>query len=437
MADVKELKVITLPKLQEYNEQKTQEIQKLDEAILEQSKQYAKEYADGLAPNYDASGTAATKVQELANGQVKENQEAIAKLNGDENTEGSVDKKIKDAKALIDADIDAVEEKADNAQKAADDAQADVDALEPRVKTVEDKVGVLEGDENTEGSVKKAVKDAKDEVKAEIGNLEELETTSKDDLVDAINEVRNTVSAGGVAAAVTIETTTTTEGMLKSYTVKQGDQVIGVIDIPKELMAVSGQIVENPEGLDAGTYIELTIQNGDPVYINVASLIDNYKAQENATQIQLAIDAETRTISATIVAGSVGTTELADGAIVTVKIADGNVTKVKLSTAVQASLDKADTAVQNVSEGSTNGTVSVDGNDVAVKGLGSSAFTDASAYDAAGTAQTKVQELAEGQVQENTDNIVELQNKVSVLESTTIVEATSEDISAMFPSTTE
>lgn len=46
---------------------------------------------------------------------------------------------------------------------------------------------------------------------------------------------------------------------------------------------------------------------------------------------------------------------------------------------------KADSAVQSVITGGTNGTINVDGTDVAVKGLGSAAYTESSAYDAAGT----------------------------------------------------
>ena len=45
-----------------------------------------------------------------------------------------------------------------------------------------------------------------------------------------------------------------------------------------------------------------------------------------------------------------------------------------------------ESGVQSISEGSTNGTISVDGTDVAVKGLGSAAYTNSSAYDAAGAA---------------------------------------------------
>lgn len=76
--------------------------------------QGAKDYADGLAKNYDASGAATTAesnakayTDELANGQVKTNKEAIETLNG--SGEGSVAKAVADAKALVDADVDAVE----------------------------------------------------------------------------------------------------------------------------------------------------------------------------------------------------------------------------------------------------------------------------------------------------------------------------------------
>ena len=55
------------------------------------------------------------------------------------------------------------------------------------------------------------------------------------------------------------------------------------------------------------------------------------------------------------------------------------------ATAEQGAL--ADTAVQSVTTGTANGTISVDDEDVAVKGLGSAAFTDSSAYQPAGDYQ--------------------------------------------------
>lgn len=304
----------------------------------------AKKYTDD-AP-FDPAGTAVTKVAELAEGAVKANTDAIATLNGNDKTTGSVDKKIADAKAVIDANVNA-------AKAAADAAQGDVDALEPRVTTVEGNIGTM-------------------------GNLG---TTAKTDLVSAINEVKDSVTAGNTASAITISTTTTTAGYLKSYTVKQGDNTIGTIDIPKDMVVESGEVVTNPSGQAAGTYIKLVLANvADPLYINVGTLVDIYKAKASATQVQVAINSATREISATIVAGSITATELASNAVTTAKIADANVTKAKLANAVQASLDKADSAVQSVTTGSANGTVSVDGTDVAVKGLGTAAYTSSTAY---------------------------------------------------------
>lgn len=331
-----------------------------------------------------------------------------------------------------------------------------------------------------EGSIKKAVADAKADLQKEIGTLENLATNAKGDLVSAINEVRAAISAGGTAAAISLDTSTTSEGAAKSYTLYQGEVKVGVIDIPKDMVVSSGEVVVDPEGQEKGTYVVLTLANAasDKLYINVGTLVDIYKAKAEAAQVQIAIDSQTREISATIVAGSIGTTELADNAITTAKIADANVTKAKLSVEVQASLDKADialteakkyadnldkamdervdalesavgetgsiseaitaaetraktyadglaknydavgsaaqaltdakkyaddlgvryataaqgekadSAVQTIVTGSTNGTISVDGTEVAVKGLGEAAFKAADYYDVAGSANS-------------------------------------------------
>ena len=273
-------------------------------------------------------------------------------------------------------------------------------------------------------------------VENKLGDLENLETTNKSDLVVAINEVRNAVAAGGTDAAITLDTSTTTEGALKSYTIKQGSNVIGTIDIPKDMVVTSGEVVTNPSGQAAGTYIKLVLANvSEPLYINVGTLVDIYKAQGSATQVQLAIDSSTREISASIVAGSIGATELASNAVTTVKIADGNVTKVKLSTEVQSSLGKADSAVQSVESGSANGTIAVDGKDVSVKGLGSAAYTASTAYDAAGAASavdskltTEVNRAKAAEVQALTDSKAYTDDKVGAVNSSLSSHTTDDDI---------
>ena len=69
------------------------------------------------------------------------------------------------------------------------------------------------------------------------------------------------------------------------------------------------------------------------------------------------------------------------------------------SYATSAQGAKADSAIQSVTEGSANGTISVDGTDVEVHGLGSAAYTNSSAYDASGaasTAETNAKNYADG-----------------------------------------
>lgn len=114
MADVnKYLGQLAMPQL-------VAEIKAQDAKVLEA----AKKHCDDKDKLFDAAGSAATakseaiaaaeeKVQALANGQVKLNKEAIETLNGAATVEGSVAKAVKDAKDALQVNIDGVEDKAD------------------------------------------------------------------------------------------------------------------------------------------------------------------------------------------------------------------------------------------------------------------------------------------------------------------------------------
>ena len=121
-----EKKYLDLTQLTTYDTKLKAHIDSKDEAQLKA----AKSYADSLAANYDAVGTAKTLVDALTNGQVKTNKDDIA--------EGSVAKAVSDAKSDLEAKITAVDTKAAGAQTAAEAAQADVDALEAKVGTVDE-----------------------------------------------------------------------------------------------------------------------------------------------------------------------------------------------------------------------------------------------------------------------------------------------------------
>ena len=262
---------------------------------------------------------------------------------------------------------------------------------ETDIASIEEKLNTLLGGEGEGTSIQDMIDEAIATVQTQIGTLSSLNTTAKDNLVNAINEVRAAISAGGTEAQVTLKESTSAD-YAKVYTLKQGESTVGTINIPKDMVVKSGAVEVDPADQAPGTYIVLTLANAtsDKIYVNVGTLVDIYTAQQSAAQVQLNINSGTREISATIVAESVTAAELAANAVTTVKIADGNVTKAKLETTVQASLDKADSALQSadIASGATNGTIKVKGTEVAVKGLASAAYTESSAYDPAGSAAT-------------------------------------------------
>lgn len=88
----------------------------------------------------------------------------------------------------------------------------------------------------------------------------------------------------------------------------------------------------------------------------------------------------------------------------------------------------ADGAVQDVTAGTTNGTIAVDGTDVAVTGLGGAAYKAEDYYELAGAAsnaQTAAQNYADGL---NTS----MNERVEALETATSNQTTTDDIDALF-----
>lgn len=169
-------KYIDLTGLTHYDEKIKAAIDSKDAATLKS----AKDYADSLAGNYDAAGTAETKVQELANGQVKTNTAAITKLNGDAKTEGSVAKAVADAKAGLETKISAADAKAAGAQTAVDNLKTYVGTI-PEGATSKDVVSYV--NEKTAGiatdaslnELKKRVDTAEGDIKIAKGDITALQ----------------------------------------------------------------------------------------------------------------------------------------------------------------------------------------------------------------------------------------------------------------------
>lgn len=169
-----------------------------------------------------------------------------------------------------------------------------------------------------------------------------------------------------------------TTGMSASYQLtKNGTGIGAVIDIPKDMVVKSGSVQTYEAGslptgvAEPGTYIVLVLNDASEtkLYINVGNLIEYVTSgSAEGDMVFVNIDPQTHKVTAIIT--------------------DGTVTEAKLHADVKAKLAKAVSAVQEVKAGIANGTIAVDGADVAVTGLADAAYATVASLNEA--AQGKV-----------------------------------------------
>lgn len=207
------------------------------------------------------------------------------------------------------------------------------------------------------------------QISSDAGNMLQLKTTGNKGLYVAASANPDTyavvraASSGDYAAIYQLMKYTNGTGA--------GTQVGVDINIPKDMVVQSGTVeTKSTSGTwgQPGTYIHLVLANADSsdIYINVSNLIE-YVTSGSSAGDMVVIDVDNQHQ-------------------VTATITDDTITAAKLVPAIRAQLAAASSAVQSISEGSTNGTIDVDGTDVAVHGLGTAAFRDISAFDATGSA---------------------------------------------------
>lgn len=182
-----EKKYLSLVGLQAYDAKIKALIDTKDEAVL----QSAKDYADGLAVNYDAAGTAATQINILVTeGQVKTNTDAIAAIN---NADTGI---LKQAKDYADGKDEAIAA----AKAAGDAAQADVDALKLKVgevaegKTVVGLIGEAQA-KAEQGVTDAATAQAKADEAYDLANGKATMTEVNDAIAGAGHAVKSEVDA--------------------------------------------------------------------------------------------------------------------------------------------------------------------------------------------------------------------------------------------------
>ena len=207
------------------------------------------------------------------------------------------------------------------------------------------KVETLMGTETTTGSVKQIAKSAADGKDAAIAEAKAAGTSAQaavNTLAGKVGTLPEDATATTVVGYVdekigkipaqtdyTVTVTpSTVEGIAKRYTVAQAATGLNVnIDIPSDMVVKSGEVKTNPDG-QTGTFLVLTLANAtnDKVYINVSDLIEYVTSGSNT--------------------GDMVVVNVSADHKVTATITDGTITKAKLATAVQTSLGKADTAIQ-------------------------------------------------------------------------------------------
>lgn len=290
-----------------------------------------------------------------------------------------------------------------------DDVKEAIDALSAAGGAIDDIKKALEtiqGDANTEGSIKEIVKTAIDGLSqvAKDGKAESI--TVADDaenfagvtdknleviLAELVQKIKDVQKAGKLI--VVDEKGTGDSDASKVVTFYQGEQTEenkiytlnilgGMFDVSGDVITIDKDATDIPEGLEAGkTYIELFIGTGSkPVYIPANELVQYVKGSVNA-DTTVTVDENTHALSVTI----------NENAIINKMIADGVIAKTKLAQAVQDTLDKADSAVQEVTEGEIAGAIDVDGVSVPVHGL-SNVATSGKAADIQYKAATEANE---------------------------------------------
>ena len=406
--------------LEHYNIKIHADIDAGDEEALNAAKQYAKEYADGLAENYDAAGTAATKVNELANGQVKTNKEAIDAINNE--TTGI----LAQAKTYADQAADAKDDDIAAAKKAGDDAQANLTThINGDFASVKGRVDALEAGTYDDTEVRGLIKanaDAIDAVEGRADALEnQMETLVGDDAGKSARTIANEELAKQLIAENAAESLNELQEIAAWIQSHPGDAAAMNRAI-EDLEALVGTL---PSGITATTivgYIQEVV-NDEKVRAEAAegALGDRIGAIEG--------NIGTGTVDGRIEAAKTAAIEAAAGDATT----KANAARDEAKSYTDAEIGKIDlsgiqTNANDISglKGRMDGAESNIGDiqtSLATGGATANAIADAKK---AGTdAQASVTALAEGQVQTNA-------NDIAALKSVNYIEITTAEIDAMF-----
>ena len=166
---------------------------------------------------------------------------------------------------------------------------------------------------------------------------------------DGINiSIKEGTTTNVISTDIKLVAATTAEGATATYELqvreagKDTYKSVGSINIPKDMVATKGELVDRKEGETeaTGTYIKMTVANGEAFYINVADLIEYNSYAVSDTISFEAVEGQAHQYKFNVI----------DGSITTAKIADANVTAAKLSEDAKALFDGAGAAAQALAD---------------------------------------------------------------------------------------
>lgn len=375
-------KFLNLQGLTTYDEKIKELIDTKDASILQQSKAYS----DSLGENYDPAGTAQTKVDALEKGQVTTNKNDIATLKS-----GKADKSttlsgygITDAytKTETDSAIQTAVANADHLKRVVVDVLPEVgDADEHTIYMV----GTGDGSEDS----------AYEEYMLINGGFEKIGTSAVD----------------------------LTDYAQKSYVDAAKSEAISTADTnaDSKIAAKIGEIGE--------TTVKQYVDQAETDAVNTAKsyadgLAGNYATKAQGAKADTALqkaDVTSGTANGTIaVKGTdVAVKGLASAAYKVVGAASGNVPVNGAALGTTANVPVVTNASGQIIPHASGA-------------LKSAAFADTSAFDAAGTAQSKVSALEAGQVTTNKNDIATIKDQIADLEAGVAQAITDEEIEALF-----
>lgn len=273
--------------------------------------------------------------------------------------------------------------------------------------SVGDALDTLNGDNTTAGSVAKAVKDGIDAL-----DVTEFAVASESNDVVTIKGVKEVDGkiAVGTESANNITLGTAAKSNKATTAIVEESTDSNLVSAAQVAAFVKSEIA----GLEGAMHFRgvITRQTGETDAQAIARVITNPKAgdvvvmSDNAKEYiyesstigwkevgdETEFVKKTTTIAGVDLEDNITKTEL----LTALNVVDGAQVNVIETVKVNGSALTPDgnKAVDvTVAEGSTNGTVAVNGTDVAVHGLGSAAYTASTAYDAAGTAASAIAAL--------------------------------------------